>query len=114
MLKDTRIPTKCSSPGWKAQPRDVSVVVGSYVQFNCWSSYPHKDTIWFRQGKKIDSSDYRFRIYNGKKSLQFGPVKAEDHGVVIGCEVVTSYGPLPSKVGKIIVLSKLAIILLSV
>ena len=109
MLEDVRIPNKCSSPGWRLQPHDVSVVVGRYVHFNCRSSFPHKDTIWFHQGKKIDSSyplAYRFRINNGKHSLKFGPVKAEDHGAVIGCEAVTNYGPLPSKVGKITVLSK--------
>jgi hypothetical protein len=110
-LKDDRIPTKSSSPGWKAQPHDVSVVVGRYVYFNCRSLFSHKDTIWFHQGKKIDRDyplAYRFRVYNGKRSLRFGPVKAEDHGAVIGCEVVTNYGPLPSKVGKITVMSKLS------
>lgn len=110
LLKDVRVPTKCSSPGWKAQPHDNSVVVGSYVHFKCRSSFSHKDTIWFHQGKKIDWDyplGYRFRIYNGKYSLKFGPVRAEDHGTVIGCEAMTSYGPLPSKVGKITVMSKL-------
>ena len=112
LLKDTRIPTRCGSPGWTAQPHDTSVLVGSYVYFNCRSSFPHKDTVWFHQGKKIDgsySSAHRFRVYNGKKSLKFGPVRAEDNGAVIGCTAMTSYGPLPSKVGKITVLSKLAI-----
>ena len=111
-LKDARIPTKCSSPGWKAQPHDVSVVVGSYVHFNCRSSFSHKDTIWFHQGKKIDRDNpltSRVRVYNGKYSLKFGPVRAEDHGAVIGCEVMTIYGPLPSNVGKITVMSKLCL-----
>ena len=108
-LKDDRIPMRSSSPGWKAQPHDVSVVIGKYVHFNCRSSLSHKDTIWFHQGKKINRDyplAYRFRIYNGKHSLRFGPVKAEDHDTVIGCEVMTNYGPLPSKVGKITVMSK--------
>ena len=112
VLEDSRIPNKCSAPGWRLQPHDVSVVVGSYVHFKCRSSFPHKDTIWFHQGKKIDRSytlAYRFRVYNGKHSLKFGPLRAEDHGTVIGCEAVTKYGPLPSKVGKITVLSKYVI-----
>ena len=110
ILKDARIPTRSSSPGWKAQPHDVSAVVGKYVHFNCKSLFSHKDTIWFHQGKKIDRDNplaYRFRIYKGKHSVKFGPVKAEDHGTAIGCEALTNYGPLPSKVGKITVMSKL-------
>ena len=109
-LKDHRVPTRSSSPGWKAQPHDVSTVVGKYVHFNCRSSFSHKGTNWFYQGKKIDKdypTPHRCRFYNGKQLLKFGPVKAEDHGTVIGCEVMTNYGPMPSKVGKITIISKL-------
>ena len=107
-LQDHWIPIRSSSPGWRAQPHDVSKTVGSYVYFSCRNTYQHRDTVWFYQGKRVDWSSpsaKRFRVYNGKKSLRFGPIKAEDHGAMIMCEAVTSYGPLPSKAGRITVLS---------
>ena len=111
LLEDARIPTKCSSPGWKATPHDVTTNVGSYVYFNCRSSIPHKKVVWLYRGREIDASSHlanRIKTYSGNTSLQFGPVTADDHGLVIGCKVVSNvYGPLPSKVGKISVMSKL-------
>ena len=55
---------------------------------------------------EISSLADRVNIYNGNTSLKFGPIKVDDHGMVIGCEVMTSYGPLPSKTGKITVMSE--------
>ena len=113
MLGDPPIPTRSSSPGWKAQPQDVSKIVGSYTHFSCKNSFHHDNTVWFYQGKRVDKSSpsaKRFRVYDGKKSLQFGPVKAEDHGALIMCEAMTSYGPLPSQAGRVTVFSKLTCI----
>ena len=109
-LDNARIPTKCSSPGWRASPHDITTNIGSYVYFNCRSSIHHKGTAWLHGGREIGRGSHlanRIKIYNGNTSLQFGPVTADDNGLVIGCEVKTTYGLLPSKVGKIAVLSKL-------
>ena len=111
---DFPIPTKCSSPGWKSTPYDTSTVSGSFIHYSCRSSIPHRQTLWLCRGQQIDkisSLADRIKIYNGNTSLRFGPVKADDHGLVIGCEVKTNYGPLPSKTGKIRVMSELAVII---
>lgn len=110
VLKDPRVPTKSSSPGWKTTPYDTSTLAGSYVRYHCQNSISHKQTLWLCGGQEvseISSLSDRIHIYHGNKSLKFGPIKASDHGMVIGCEVMTSYGPLPSKTGKITVMSKL-------
>ena len=109
VLVDDRIPIRCSSPGWKEAPYDVSTVVGSYVYFNCRSTIPHKKKVWLYQGKEVSSASSlakRLMIYRSNTSLRLGPVTAEDNDIAIGCEVITNYGPLPSSVGKITVLSK--------
>ena len=105
-----RVPTHCSSPGWKETPQDTTTVVGSYVHFNCRSSLSHKATVWLLDGREIKGTSPladRIKIYNRNASLKFGPVKASDNGLVFGCKVTTSYGPLPSKTGRITVMSKL-------
>ena len=110
VLKDSRIPTKCSSPGWKIAPYDTSTVAGSYVHYHCRNSISHKQILWLCGGQKmseISSLADRIHIYNGNMSLKFGPIQVGDHGMVIGCEVMTSYGPLPSRTGRITVMSEL-------
>ena len=116
MLKDSRVPTKCSSPGWRRTPYDTSTVAGSYVHYHCQNSIQHKQTKWLCGGQeisKIPSLTDRIKIYHGNESLKFGPIEVGDHGMVIGCEVMTNYGLLPSKTGKITVMSELIFFVVS-
>ena len=82
----------------------MTVSVGSYISFVCHSSVPHRQTVWLREGVELIGE--KVHLSRGNMSLRYGPVSIEDHGRTIGCDVKTSYGDLPSPVGKITVLCK--------
>ena len=107
-LAELRHPTRCSSPGWRAAPYDISTLIGSYVHFNCRSSIPHTETAWLSGEERIETSRLasKIQIYNDNTSLRYGPVGYNDSDVAIGCEVKTNYGPLPSSLGRITVMGK--------
>ena len=109
---DERLPVKSSSPGWERNPGDIEVLVGGNVFFQCRNKLPHNQTVWLLNGREdILYTHYnksgKISIHNGGKSLRFGPVEKDDDGISINCEVYTNYGPLPSPLGIINVISKL-------
>lgn len=107
---DERLPVKCSSPGWERNPGDIEVLVGGNVFFQCRNKLPHNQTVWLLNGREdILYTNYnksgKISIHNGGKSLRFGPVEKDDDGISINCEVYTNYGPLPSPLGIINVIT---------
>lgn len=97
-------PTACSSPGWRSAPYDISTLIGSYVNFNCRSSIPHSETIWLYNGKRMDMT--RGTLSRDNATLRYGPITKSDRDVAIGCEVMTHFGLMPSRQGKIAVMGE--------
>lgn len=106
---DERLPKQSSSPGWLQNPKDIETTVGSYVYFTCQNKYSNNRTVWLLDGREdIFFTKYspRVKSQNNGKTIRFGPVRREDNGVGINCEVWTNFGVLPSPLGTIYILSE--------
>ena len=108
-LTEHKTPVDCSSPGWRSVPYDIVTLVGGYVHFNCRSSIQHSRTMWMYNGRLLAGSS-KVKLSADNTTLRYGPVRAEDSNVAIGCEVLTDYGPLPSPTGKITVMGEFSTI----
>lgn len=95
------LPTEASSPGWQETPYDVSVLLGALVTFKCRTFLQHTSTKWTHNGSPVTGSSPKFTISDNGETATYGPVGVEDSGSIIGCEVTTMYGNLPSPPGKI-------------
>ena len=104
VLSTSHVPDQSSSPGWSEVPGDVSVSLGSHVTFKCRTFLQHTETIWLQNGQLISSQNSTKKVISPDNiTITYGPVEVEDNGISIGCEVKTTYGLLPSHVGKIAV-----------
>lgn len=93
----------CSSPGWKETPRDVSVLVGDTVRFKCRSSLSYREISWIFGGRPGTGKSSKLSLSKDRVTATYGPVDAEDDGLAMGCEILSSYGKLPSPLGTITV-----------
>lgn len=98
----SRRPIDCSSPGWRAAPYDVSVLVGARVRFSCRTVLYHTRTTWIFGGS-AEGDPSKLTLSRDNITASYGPVSVEDNGLAIGCEILSAYGRLPSKMGKITV-----------
>jgi len=99
-------PAGCDSPGWRDAPYDISTLIGSYVHFNCRTSIPHTAMLWMYNGRLSNGSSSRITLSHHNTTLRYGPVSSEDNDISIGCEVMTTYGPLPSPLGRISIMGE--------
>ena len=84
-------------------------MIGQHVFFNCHNRYAHNQTLWLLEGREdIFATKFakRVSLHNKGRTLRFGPIQKDDNRVSINCEVVTSFGTLPSPLGMIYVQSK--------
>lgn len=95
------MPHMSSSPGWREAPYDVSILIGALVKFNCRTFLYHTEVSWMMGGHVVGSQHPNLSISSDSTSVTYGPVGVGDDGLVIGCEVKSLYGNLPSPVGKI-------------
>ena len=105
-LGNSQRPKQSSSPGWKETPRDMAILLGGHIRFNCTTYLFHTETLWMKDGELVSNRTSKVTISRDNTSLTFGPVTANDDGSAIGCEIKSLYGMLPSTSGKIIVQCK--------
>lgn len=103
-MEGTTVPTHSSSPGWREEPYDVSVLIGAYVRFNCRTILYHTRISWM-VGTEDGLSHAHSKLFTSSDNITatFGPIGVGDDGLAIGCEVMSRYGRLPSHMGKITV-----------
>ena len=109
VLVDSRRPYESSSPGWNKIPENIEANLGAFVYFNCYSKLDYDDIHWLVNGEKVDEKatrTNRVSTYNNRHALKYGPIRESDDGTLVGCEIHTSSGVLPSPEGKITVTSK--------
>ena len=111
---DERLPKQSSSPGWVENPKNIETTVGNYIYFNCRNKLSNNRTVWLLDGREdIFFTKYapRVKLQSNGKTIRFGPMRREDNGIGINCEVWTKFGVLPSPLGTIYVLSEYIILL---
>ena len=116
MSIDNRTPIHSNGPGWTVSPQSVSALPGQRVELLCQNELTNITAVWLVNGRTnvLDSkSKYRHkatvtRQRSGLSRLQYGPIQANDSGLTFSCEIVTSYGAIPSPLATITVLSEYA------
>ena len=100
-MQDSGAPLSPNSPGWKQEPHDVASSLGASVTFRCITTLTYRSISWTVNQQVVSGSSSKLQLHDSNKVAIYGPLSRSDEGVLIGCRVRTSFGLLPSHVGKI-------------